>query len=641
MSTVPARIRRLSEPYSPPPSPTMKALRIGSLHRSPGSEDSHVRPVHPAYAAHKPATAVGHTDDLDLEDELEDDYEPEPALTSDDATAPSSSRAPSPSLSPVDENAYIDVVTSSPQRESFLRSYARPTTPITKPDPRDEDVAAVLLSLSFPRVGPSPLVTAVPPPPPRPESPSPHSVLQSRTTPAISRIKVEKEASRRSTPHRISAVEEQLDRRALIDVPTEARVAEIPRTPSPFIEIVASQSPAAPEEADSPTSSPLQQLSPLPPSSPLPEEEEDEDAADIDVADESVLSRMSSPLSRLSSIPPSPTMDPEPLPADLDLPQFELPARDLSLSPEPMVMSPLSSPPTSRPSSPVQSEKSRASSPVQPNKREVEIVRPVHTKRKQSTPPPESPPRRKRARRVIPDSSPEPESDVEPVSMQVENAVESDFEEPEPAPAPAPRHARGKTSRGTRNATRASKPAKGSSRMKADAPMHIDDRSDKQCPHPALPSLIVEAFALSRATSLPATALYDAIRASYPAIAGSTASSTRSAAATNEQDSATLTQGNVEEVLLWGAARGIFELVPSSGDAIPPTFFYIPDADWSKERSGLHSALGGRVARAGKRAYKQYYWKPVVLPRGGGARSSRKRDQDDEVRKGWEVDWEE
>ena len=227
--------------------------------------------------------------------------------------------------------------------------------------------------------------------------------------------------------------------------------------------------------------------------------------------------------------------------------------------------------------------------------------------------------------------------------MQIEHTVESELDEPEPEPTPAParRRARGKTSGATRNVARASKPAKRSGKAKPDAPILVDERSDQQCPHPALPSLIVEAFALSRATSLPATALYDAIRASYPALAGSSASTTRSAASPEEQGPPTLTQENVEEVLLWGAARGIFELIPSSGDAIPPTFFYIPDADWNTERSGLHSALGGRVARAGKRAYKQYYWKPVVLPRGGGGRSSRRRDQEDEVRRGWEVDWEE
>lgn len=236
--SAPPRIRRLSEPYSPPPSPTMQALRIGSLHRSPGSDDTYMRPVHPAYAARKPAANAEHADILDLEDELEDDYEPEPALTSDDATAPSSSRAPSPSLSPVDENAYVDVVTSSPQRDSFLRSYARPATPVTKPDPRDEDVAAVLLSLSFPRVGPSPLVSSVPPPLRRPESPSPQSILQSHATPAISRIKVDQEASRQPTSHQTSAVEEQLDRPALIDVPTEAcRVAESQCSSSPVSQV--------------------------------------------------------------------------------------------------------------------------------------------------------------------------------------------------------------------------------------------------------------------------------------------------------------------------------------------------------------------------------------------------------------------
>lgn len=216
----------------------MQALRIGSLHRSPGSDDFHMRPVHPAYASRKPASTE-RTDDLDLEDDLEDDYEPEPALTSDDATAPSSSRPPSPSLSPVDEDTFVDVVSSSPNRDGFIRSYARPATPVTKPDPRDEDVAAVLLSLSFPRVGPSPLVSAGPPPAPRrPESPSPQIQLRSHVAPAISHIKADKEASRQSAPHLTSAAEEQLDKTAPIDVPSEVlQVEELPRLASPIVQV--------------------------------------------------------------------------------------------------------------------------------------------------------------------------------------------------------------------------------------------------------------------------------------------------------------------------------------------------------------------------------------------------------------------
>ena len=68
--------------------------------------------------------------------------------------------------------------------------------------------------------------------------------------------------------------------------------------------------------------------------------------------------------------------------------------------------------------------------------------------------------------------------------------------------------------------------------------------------------------------------------------------------------------------------------VRSSGEAVPPSCFYDPDADPDRERGDHVRCL---MPRAGKRRetmkYKQYYWAPVVVGRG------RTRT--------WDVDWEE
>jgi hypothetical protein len=149
------------------------------------------------------------------------------------------------------------------------------------------------------------------------------------------------------------------------------------------------------------------------------------------------------------------------------------------------------------------------------------------------------------------------------------------------------------------------------------------DRSDASCPRIAMLGPIVEAFALSRAASLSASALHAVITTSHPTL-------------TPDDDISA-----VEAVLAWGAERGLFEALPSSGDALPPTWFYLPGADWDKERAGTHAALGGRSARKARRGYKQYYWKPVVLPRTGAGRRRAGREGEEDMEKGWDVDWEE
>jgi len=116
----------------------------------------------------------------------DDDFDYEPALTSDDAlTVLSSSCSRAPSLAPLDaEDAHVDIV-SSPVRETFFRPHPsraplsrynnKSYSTESKSSTTREDVAAALLSLhAQPRLGPFRPVLAqlptqtesAPPPPP-------------------------------------------------------------------------------------------------------------------------------------------------------------------------------------------------------------------------------------------------------------------------------------------------------------------------------------------------------------------------------------------------------------------------------------------------------------------------------------------
>jgi hypothetical protein len=132
-----------------------------------------------------------------------------------------------------------------------------------------------------------------------------------------------------------------------------------------------------------------------------------------------------------------------------------------------------------------------------------------------------------------------------------------------------------------------------------------DDEEHQSCPHPALLGILIEALALSRASSLPLSTLTrtNPALASYP-------------------------DGLIASTLAWAVRSRILGCVRSSGEALPPSYFYDPAADPDRERGELLRCL---MPRAGKRRetmkYKQYYWAPVVVGRG------RTRT--------WDVDWEE
>ncbi|KAI0301055.1 hypothetical protein B0F90DRAFT_1844729 [Multifurca ochricompacta] len=125
------------------------------------------------------------------------------------------------------------------------------------------------------------------------------------------------------------------------------------------------------------------------------------------------------------------------------------------------------------------------------------------------------------------------------------------------------------------------------------------------CPHPALLGILLESFALSRASSLPLTTL------------------TRTTPALADHPHAHITA-----TLEWAMRARILGCVRSSGEALPPSYFYDPTMDPDRERGELLKCL---MPRAGKRRetmkYKQYYWAPVVVGR-------------DRTRT-WDVDWEE
>lgn len=132
-----------------------------------------------------------------------------------------------------------------------------------------------------------------------------------------------------------------------------------------------------------------------------------------------------------------------------------------------------------------------------------------------------------------------------------------------------------------------------------------DSDTQEPCPHPALLGVLLETLALSRASSLTQNAL---VRTN-PALAPSSSAA-------------------LATTLSWAVRARVLGCVRSSGEALPPSYFYDPTMDPDCERGELLRCL---MPRAGKRRetmkYKQYYWAPVVVGRG---RTST-----------WDVDWEE
>ncbi|KAI0032694.1 hypothetical protein K488DRAFT_85598 [Vararia minispora EC-137] len=562
----------------------MQTLKISSAFSAGRAYARRLPPLNPAVS--EPAFYNERSDDLELGYDSSDDTDA-PALTSDDATAPSSSHPPSPSLSPVEENAYVHIVSSSPLRDSLARLYPRRPMLEEKPGTR-EDAAAALLSLAFPRVGTSPHVNSFPTPPiQRPDSPT--VITSSRTT---------------TSALTSSLISTSLDSAPEKSVAPDHLLVHIDPTQEPGAVI-------CDDVAPSPHGTPLRAFSPLPPSSPFSEDpnDTDEDTEDLRLSQ----SRPFSPPSRLSSpifldaldfgSEPSHHLKPLPPVTGASTAQRALPAL---LPPQVPTMSPLSSPP----SSPFMMAVQFPENPV---------------KRKSADAPVAPVPPRKKRRHTSPDE------DEENIPVRTDaatfNVVQKERRRRNRSDGRQPQAAHGRKKH-NKQTIYASNDAHD---LSADSPSaSSSDRSDVTCPHPSLLSLIVEAFALSRATSLGSSALYDSISAQYPALALSSAS---------DSAEVPLSVTALEAVLMWGVARGMFDALRSSGDGLPPTFFYLPSADWDKERRDLYFALGGRGTRTVKRAYKQYYWKPVILPRSGGR--VRRSTAEDEVKRGWDVDWEE
>ena len=237
-NTVPLKYRRKS---SPPPSPRML---------------SPIAPFSATFISPPPKW-------LDSDDDLD----PEPALTSDDAlTVLSSSCSRAPSLAPLDgEDAHVDIV-SSPVRETFFRPPPSSRAPLQRynnsyaPNPKSstsrEDVAAALLALhAQPRLGPS-----------RPQLAHLPVRTEAKQSPPARRLRVVTPSLRNlvlprtpSPPPRSSSL---LTTLPVIDHdPVHAPAPSARRTPSPSRRVTPASSPLPPsspfaEEADCETFEP-------------------------------------------------------------------------------------------------------------------------------------------------------------------------------------------------------------------------------------------------------------------------------------------------------------------------------------------------------------------------------------------------
>ncbi|TFY81084.1 hypothetical protein EWM64_g2925 [Hericium alpestre] len=158
---------------------------------------------------------------------------------------------------------------------------------------------------------------------------------------------------------------------------------------------------------------------------------------------------------------------------------------------------------------------------------------------------------------------------------------------------------------------------------------------------PPLLGSLIETLAFARASSCAAEVVWREVNAAYPN------------AFAHQEHSGDDGRALVQEVLDWGVRRGVFGKIKSSGESLPPSYFYLASLDPDRERGALMSALAPRPAkRAETMKYKQYYWRPVRMavperragPSERKARSRRKdkHDGDGEGKdRMWEVDWEE
>lgn len=256
-NTFPLKYRRKSSPPASPP--LMLSPIVPSFSSSSSSSFSFLSPPPPKWL------------------DSDDDFDHEPALTSDDAlTVFSSTWSRAPSLAPLDsEDTHVDIVTS-PLRETFFRAApssraaaAFPTrynnnsnkSKSYSPDAKTssqtrEDVAAALLALhAQPRLGPSQSVHHIPTT--QNEAPQPPPARRRRVvTPSLRNLVLPRTPSpppRLSLP--LTTPPPVIDRRPVhATTPPAQRTSHRPVTPA---------------------------SSPLPPSSPFAEEETDCEASEL------------------------------------------------------------------------------------------------------------------------------------------------------------------------------------------------------------------------------------------------------------------------------------------------------------------------------------------------------------------------
>ncbi|KZT29085.1 hypothetical protein NEOLEDRAFT_1020320, partial [Neolentinus lepideus HHB14362 ss-1] len=116
--------------------------------------------------------------------------------------------------------------------------------------------------------------------------------------------------------------------------------------------------------------------------------------------------------------------------------------------------------------------------------------------------------------------------------------------------------------------------------------------------------LLIETFAMSRASSMPPFSLYKAAMQSRPAL--------------RVQLSKDEWIAKIETVLANARERcGVFERVESSGKdnsdrPLEAQWFYVPERDEDQERAELIRSMMPRLEkRKETRKYKQYYWQPL------------------------------
>ncbi|KAA1472782.1 hypothetical protein DENSPDRAFT_839147 [Dentipellis sp. KUC8613] len=181
--------------------------------------------------------------------------------------------------------------------------------------------------------------------------------------------------------------------------------------------------------------------------------------------------------------------------------------------------------------------------------------------------------------------------------------------------------------------------------IQTDAETNPDDGMPSE-PEPPLLGIVIETLAFARASSWPAEVVWREVKAAYPGtFGGSREASTSSDYGDDDDDGG---RARVESVLEWGVRRRVFGRIESSGESLPPSYFYLAALDPDRERGALLATLAPRPAkRAETMKYKQYYWRPVrmAVPERRSGRSTRKKEKteaDEEHKEHmWEVDWEE